>query len=201
MRPCRGLCLFASLRLRTAPGCRRAAAASNADAWRSRAAGIVKEVPSGDCMIIMGTNWSSGPPPTKMVCLAGLEVPRVGRRDTPDEPFAFGAREFLRKKVIGKTVQFRIDYVVPGGTRELGVVMLGNENLAESLVGAGWACVLPRSAGLSVCSAPLELRLTPWMPSSLTASCARRASRTTTSRPWQNPPKAPSLACGSRCVR
>jgi len=39
-------------------------------------------------MIIMGSNWKTGPPPTKMVCLAGLEVPRVGRRDTPDEPFA-----------------------------------------------------------------------------------------------------------------
>ena len=90
----------------------------------------MKEVPSGDCMVIMGTNWSKGPPPTKMVCLAGLEVPRVGRRDTEDEPFAFGAREFLRKKVIGKTVQFRIDYVVPGGTRELGVVKLGEEGLA-----------------------------------------------------------------------
>ena len=81
-----------------------------------------------------------------MVCLAGLEVPRVGRRDTPDEPFAFGAREFLRKKVIGKTVQFRIDYVVPGGTRELGVVKLGEEDLAAAVVGAGWACVHHTSA-------------------------------------------------------
>ena len=106
-------------------------------------AGIVKEVPSGDCMVIMGTNWSKGPPPTKTVCLAGLEVPRIGRRDTEDEPFAFGAREFLRKKVIGKTVQFRIDYVVPGGTRELGVVKLGEEDLATSVVAAGWAYVHP----------------------------------------------------------
>ena len=97
-------------------------------------------------MIIMGSNWKTGPPPTKMVCLAGLEVPRVGRRDTPDEPFAFGAREFLRKKVIGKTVQFRIDYVVPGGTRELGVVKLGEEDLAAAVVGAGWACVHHTSA-------------------------------------------------------
>ena len=85
------------------------------------------------------SNWATGPPPTKIVCLAGLEVPRIGRRDTPDEPFAFGAREFLRKKVIGKRVSFRIEYVVPGGTRELGVVKLGEESLAEAVVGAGWA--------------------------------------------------------------
>ena len=83
------------------------------------------------------SNWATGPPPTKIVCLAGLEVPRIGRRDTPDEPFAFGAREFLRKKVIGKRVSFRIEYVVPGGTRELGVVKLGEESLAEAVVGAG----------------------------------------------------------------
>lgn len=63
-------------------------------------------------MVIMGMNWSRGPPPTKTVCLAGLEVPRVGRRDNPDEPFAFASREFLRKKCIGKTVRFRIDFVV-----------------------------------------------------------------------------------------
>ena len=115
--------------------------------------GIVKEVPSGDCMIIMGMNWSKGPPPTKMVCLAGLEVPRIGRRDTEDEPFAFGAREFLRKKVIGKTVQFRIDYVVPGGTRELGVVKLGEEDLATAVVAAGWAYVHPAGAIFGPCVA------------------------------------------------
>jgi staphylococcal nuclease domain-containing protein 1 len=114
-------------------------AAPSAAASAAFKTGIVKEVPSGDTMVIMGTNWASGPPPTKTVCLAGLEVPRVGRRDTKDEPFAFASREFLRKKVIGKKVQFRIDYVVPGGTRELGVVMLGDENLAETVVAAGWA--------------------------------------------------------------
>eukprot|EP01048_Picozoa_sp_COSAG05_P026425 COSAG05_NODE_7203_length_843_cov_0.697581_1_plen_189_part_01 len=109
--------------------------------------GIVKEVPNGDTMVIMGTNWSNGPPPTKTVCLAGLVTPRCGRRDTKDEPFAFQSREFLRKKVIGQTVQFKIDYVVPGGTRELGVVMLGSENLAESVVAAGWAKLRERKGG------------------------------------------------------
>ena len=67
--------------------------------------GMVKEVPSGDTMVIMGMNWSNGPPPTKTVCLGGLDVPRVGRRENPDEPFAWGSREFLRKKVIGKAVR------------------------------------------------------------------------------------------------
>ena len=90
-------------------------------------------------MVIMGTNWSNGPPPTKTVCLAGLDTPRVGRRDNPDEPFAWGSREFLRKMVIGKQVRFRIEFVVPGGTRELGTVMLGNTNINEAVVEAGWA--------------------------------------------------------------
>ena len=149
-------------------------------------------------MIIMGSNWKTGPPPTKMVCLAGLEVPRVGRRDTPDEPFAFGAREFLRKKVIGKTVQFRIDYVVPGGTRELGVVKLGEEDLAAAVVGAGWACVHHTSA--APCSSLRRPDLTRSLPRCATASCARRARRTLSSRPWRKLLRAPSWACGKRCA-
>lgn len=36
-------------------------------------------------------------------------------------------------------MRFRIDYVVPGGTRELGVVYLGDENLNEAVLAAGWA--------------------------------------------------------------
>ena len=83
-------------------------------------------------------------------------MPRIGRRDTPDEPFAFGAREFLRKKVIGKRVSFRIEYVVPGGTRELGVVKLGEESLAEAVVGAGtqiWGRMIPPLRTTSATSA------------------------------------------------
>jgi len=69
---------------------------------------IVKEVPSGDCVILMGTSGS--PPPQRQLNLAGLDAPRIGFRDRADEPYAFQSREFLRKMLIGKTVQFKVDY-------------------------------------------------------------------------------------------
>ena len=70
-----------------------------------------------------------------------------GRRDNSnkDEPFAFDSREFLRKKLIGRQVKFRIDYAVPSIGREFGQVYLGEENVGLSVVTSGWAKC--RSAG------------------------------------------------------
>ena len=58
-----------------------------------------------------------------------------GKRDgsTPDEAYAWQAREFIRKKCVGKVVVFRTEYTVPSG-REFGTVFLGQENLAVALV-------------------------------------------------------------------
>lgn len=36
---------------------------------------------------------------------------------TQDEPYAFQAREFLRTKLVGKEVLFRVEYRVPFGER------------------------------------------------------------------------------------
>ena len=91
--------------------------------------GIVKGVLSGDTLIIMGVpppglgrypttthhahaaphftgaDASKGPPPEKQISLSGVASPRLGNRNgTPDQPFAWAAREFLRKSVIGKRV-------------------------------------------------------------------------------------------------
>ena len=41
------------------------------------------------------------------------------------QPFAWEAREFLRKKLIGKEVAFYLEYKVPGSGREYGAVYLG----------------------------------------------------------------------------
>lgn len=59
-----------------------------------------------------------------------MVAPRLGRRPNegslgaPDEPFAFDAREFLRKKLIGETVTFIRDYSTLSG-RDYGRVYLG----------------------------------------------------------------------------
>lgn len=96
--------------------------------------GIVKEVLSGDSIVIVG-GAKTGIPPEKRLTLSSLIAPKLvscytacqrcmwppggvghvrcnpsftagpqGKRDgtTKDEPFAWQAREFLRKKLIGQ---------------------------------------------------------------------------------------------------
>lgn len=41
------------------------------------------------------------------------------------QPYAWEAREFLRKKLIGREVVFTVEYKVPGTGREYGCVYLG----------------------------------------------------------------------------
>eukprot|EP00899_Mesostigma_viride_P011044 jgi/Mesvir1/19941/Mv13205-RA.1 len=102
--------------------------------------GIVKAVPSGDALLIMGI-VKGGPPPEKTITLSSLIAPRLARRDGKDEPFAWDSREYLRRKCIGKTVKFCVDYAVPSINREFGSVFLDETNLALDVVEKGWAKV------------------------------------------------------------
>ncbi|XP_044775946.1 staphylococcal nuclease domain-containing protein 1 [Neomonachus schauinslandi] len=92
-----------------------------------------------------------GLPPERQINLSNIRAGNLARRaaatqpdakDTPDEPWAFPAREFLRKKLIGKEVCFTIENKTPQG-REYGMIYLGKdtngENIAESLVAEGLA--------------------------------------------------------------
>ncbi|CAB1416059.1 unnamed protein product [Pleuronectes platessa] len=114
--------------------------------------GIVKMVLSG-CAIIVRGQPRGGPPPERQINLSNIRAGPMARRaaqgqpdtkDTPDEPWAFQAREFLRKKLIGKEVCFTVEIKTAQG-REYGMVYLGRdttgENLAESLVNEGLATV------------------------------------------------------------
>ncbi|XP_051911501.1 staphylococcal nuclease domain-containing protein 1 isoform X2 [Hippocampus zosterae] len=114
--------------------------------------GIVKMVLSG-CAIIVRGQPRGGPPPERQINLSNIRAGALARRaaqsqpdtkDTPDEAWAFQAREFLRKKLIGKEVCFTVEIKTPLG-REYGMVYLGKditgENIAESLVNEGLATV------------------------------------------------------------
>ncbi|KAJ8373795.1 hypothetical protein SKAU_G00043750 [Synaphobranchus kaupii] len=114
--------------------------------------GIVKMVLSG-CAIIVRGQPRGGPPPERQINLSNIRAGALARRaaqsqpdskDTPDEPWAFQAREFLRKKLIGKEVCFNVEIKTAQG-REYGMVYLGKdtsgENIAESLVTEGLATV------------------------------------------------------------
>uniref|UniRef100_A0A674NNH8 Staphylococcal nuclease domain-containing protein n=1 Tax=Takifugu rubripes TaxID=31033 RepID=A0A674NNH8_TAKRU len=105
------------------------------------------------CAIIVRGQPRGGPPPERQINLSNIRAGAMARRaaqsqpdtkDTPDEPWAFQAREFLRKKLIGKEVCFTVETKTTSG-REYGVVYLGKdttgENIAESLVSEGLATV------------------------------------------------------------
>ncbi|KAM7298323.1 staphylococcal nuclease domain-containing protein 1 [Ixodes scapularis] len=107
-------------------------------------AGIVKQVLSGDTVVIRGQP-RGGPPPVRTLYLSNITAPKLAKRptetisETKDEPFAWEAREFLRKKLVGKEVIFFVEYSV--SNRDYGTVYLGKdrsgENVAESLVSEG----------------------------------------------------------------
>ncbi|KAI9597394.1 transcription factor [Syncephalis fuscata] len=87
---------------------------------------IVKSVLSGDTVILRGRPRPGTIPPERQLSLEKLTAPRVGRRDTDDEPFAFESREFLRRQLVGKEVSFQVTYTTQGG-REYGRIFVGTE--------------------------------------------------------------------------
>ncbi|VDK43460.1 unnamed protein product [Anisakis simplex] len=110
--------------------------------------GYVKQVLSGDAVVLQGPPMN-GPPKEMTVYLSNVVAPRLAKRPTDtepgkeDEPFAWGSREFLRRKLIGQNVIFRCDYTATSG-REHGRIYLGGtnpdnaENVTESCVAEGW---------------------------------------------------------------
>jgi len=117
--------------------------------------GVVKQVLSGDAIVLLGPPSPNGPPRETTVYLANIAAPRLAKRPndtgaggTNDEPFAWEAREFIRKKIIGQPVVFIRDFISTSG-KEHGRVYLGGtsidnaENIAESGVSEGWLEVRP----------------------------------------------------------
>ncbi|CAG8444479.1 574_t:CDS:10 [Acaulospora morrowiae] len=105
----------------------------------------VKSVLSGDTLILRGKQIANKPPPERQLNLAYIQAPRIGSQKKDDEPFAFEAREFIRSRIVGKEVSFRVDYTIPSTNREYGTVYLNNENLAHLIVKEGWAKVREES--------------------------------------------------------
>jgi len=112
--------------------------------------GTVKQVLDGGAVVIRGPP-KGGPPPEKTLALTNINAPRLARRPNnalpdggADEPYAWEAREFLRKLVVGKTVCATV--VHSTATREYGVLLLGDDpntgvDVALRLVEEGLASV------------------------------------------------------------
>ncbi|KAI6242813.1 Nuclease domain-containing protein [Aphelenchoides fujianensis] len=115
--------------------------------------GVVKQVLSGDSIVLQGPT-TGGPPKELTVSFANVAAPRVAKRPTEntagtsDEPYAWEAREYLRRRFVNKQVVFVRDYVTPSG-REHGRLYFGGtsindaENVAESATREGWLEVRP----------------------------------------------------------
>lgn len=103
--------------------------------------GIVKAVPSGDTVLLMRQGAPiNGPPPEMRLTLSSLKAPMLSRDAQSDEPFAWASREYLREKLIGKSVTFRIDYRVQSLNRVFATVFSGEGNSVNlAVVTAGLA--------------------------------------------------------------
>ncbi|CAH8493833.1 unnamed protein product [Schistosoma turkestanicum] len=110
--------------------------------------GIVKQVLSGDTILIRDRPID-GPPPERTIVLSNISCGRVARKPTtgiptgtPEDPFAWEAREFVRTLLVGKEVCYSVESEQPSG-RKYGSVYIGKntngENVALSLVEQGLA--------------------------------------------------------------
>lgn len=107
--------------------------------------GIIKSVVSGDSVIVMGVDASRGPPPEKLLSLTGLAAPRLGNKSTADQPYAWEAREFLRRQAIGKRVTFEVESQGTANRAFGSVYFEDGSSLATLMVSNGWA--KPRPGG------------------------------------------------------
>ena len=72
--------------------------------------GLVTGVASGDRLVIQGKEKEGEVPPSRELCLAFIEAPKMPTPQRKPDAFAFVAREYLRKLLIGKKVAFVLEY-------------------------------------------------------------------------------------------
>ena len=110
--------------------------------------GKVTEVVNGEVIIVKNG------PVSKRVTFSSIRQPRPAEGQDPgppskalyEVPYLFEAREFLRKRLIGKKVSVSVDYVKPANNgypeRQYASVFLGAQNIQEALVSKGLATVV-----------------------------------------------------------
>lgn len=102
--------------------------------------GIVKQVISADTYILIGAK-RDGVAQEKQISLACVQCPRLFMKsqnyEKAEEPFAWEGREFIRKLIIGKNVNFVIEYIY--NNRTYCSVFFEGENLAVLLLKRGYA--------------------------------------------------------------
>jgi len=131
--------------------------------------GKVIEVVSGDTVVVLPVATPQNPhPKEERLSLSSIRAPRLAPRSDENqrhEPWAWEARDFLRRLVIGQTCRVRVEYTRPlGGAptaapegspqpsapdreREFASLYLTHINVAERLVAEGLATVQRHKQG------------------------------------------------------
>lgn len=68
--------------------------------------GIVKRVLSGDTFIVLGPLGDNGYPQEKRLSIYGVAAPWKGNETTPEDPFYFDSKEYLRERLANKEIEF-----------------------------------------------------------------------------------------------
>lgn len=120
---------------------------------------VVKWVISGDYLVLRD-HPRGGPPPEYYINLAYVAAPRFNRTPGEDgktstlEPYAWEAKEYLAKRLVGQEVIYKSEYTRSGGptnggaggpggafgansNKEFGLIFLGEENIIETMVSEG----------------------------------------------------------------
>lgn len=121
--------------------------------------GIVKAVPSGDTIVVMNAAApKTGPPPEMRLTLASLKAPLLSRDGLSDEPYAWASREWLRNRLIGQRVTFRMDYQVANLSRNFATVMHPSSSVSinQEAVAAGASRVRHPQSDNEKCSPEFE---------------------------------------------
>ncbi|ORX39823.1 hypothetical protein BD324DRAFT_615122 [Kockovaella imperatae] len=80
---------------------------------------IVKSVLSGDTVVLRPKEAPARGTSAKerVLHIAGIQAPRLGSTTREDEPFSYGAREYLRALLVGKEVAFAITHTVDASSQ------------------------------------------------------------------------------------
>mmetsp|Transcript_10014 Transcript_10014/g.24959 ORF Transcript_10014/g.24959 Transcript_10014/m.24959 type:complete len:920 (-) Transcript_10014:25-2784(-) len=116
--------------------------------------GRVREIKNGGKLVLSIGQGAQAV--AKEIDLSSVTVPRLNPRDGDDEPFAWEAKQFLRKRLIGKKVRAQLDYSRElkkreGETspviREFWSIYLDRTNIALMLIERGFAKVVRHREG------------------------------------------------------
>ena len=108
---------------------------------KAKSSGFVRGVFSGDC-VELGPSLAPSLAARQRFYLAYLQAPHMGSNQREEEPFAFEAREFLRKRLITQKVSYKFEY--EHNNRPFVTLYHNAENINQLLLAQGLARLMSK---------------------------------------------------------